>query len=208
MNQHNMNDSSSQLKISSLPNYSDLSNPFRQYLDADPKKLMFENAISRVLKAVIPYSRYLCTTDLNDLFQEGCLGLLEAINDFDKSCHESFSQFADRSIYRRLKRFWRQQIHTERFLPKFVSIETERLESANNTCAEQEERYLSVRQALFSLSPKQKLVIERVYGFHGLPASLSQIAAEYEVSHEAIRKTHIRGLVNLSQNPDVQALVP
>jgi RNA polymerase sigma factor (sigma-70 family) len=207
MNQRNMNDSSSYFKKSSLRNCYGLSRPFRQYFNPTQKNLMFEKSIYRVLKAVNPYSRYLCITDLNDLFQEGCLGLLEAINDFEDGCNESFAKFADRYIYRNLKNFWRQQIHKQQFLPKLVSIETERLGAINNNCAEQEERYLGVSKAIFLLSPKQKAVIEQVYGFQGHPASLSQIADENKISHEAVRKTHKRGLENLSKNPIIQALV-
>ena len=168
------------------------------------KRLLFENFVCLVVRAVRPYSRYLCYTDVNDLFQEGCLGLLEAIIDFNSSRKEPFAKYADRYIYRRLKRFWRRQIDTGRFLPKLIAVETERLSSVFDSSAEEEEQCLAIREALAQLSPKQQLVIEQVCGFQEEPVSLSQIAIENKISHEAVRRTYKRGLMNLYQDPNLQ----
>ncbi len=206
MNQENRRNASFELKKASLQICSDPEASPKPYFDRKTKDLLFENFNYRILKAVRPYSRYVCLTDVNDLFQEGCLGLVEAIIDFDESQNEPFTKFADRYIYRSLKRFWRQQIDTGRFLAKLISIEAERQHSASNSYPEQVEQYLTVRRSLFLLSPKQRLVIERLYGFEGQPASLSQIALENKISHKAVRRTYKRGLMNLCQDPDLQNL--
>ena len=204
MKQKNISNTSFEFKYTLLKICSISESPRRLCSNQESKELLFEDFVYLVVRAVRPYSKYLCYSDVSDLFQEGCLGLVEAIIDFKPAQREPFTKLAERYIYRSLKRFWRRQINTSRFLPKLIAVEAERQSSIFDSSVEEEEQCLAIRQALAQLSPKQKFVIEQVCGFQEQPVSISQIAIENKISHEAVRRTYKRGLMNLCQDPNLQ----
>jgi len=164
-----------------------------------------EGARRRLVAAHLPLVRGVAARyeslglPFDDLVQEGCVGLLEAIDRWDPARgvpFEAFARFRVRAAIRdalttraRLIRLPKHVVESQRRgdvvdLPRAVSAPD--VEAASTQGTEEEivarEQEAAVDRAVDGLSPRQRIVIKHRYGFDGPEESLGQVAAELRLS--------------------------
>jgi len=165
-----------------------------------------EGARRRVVASHLPLVRSVATRyaslglPFDDLVQEGCVGLLEAIDRWDRARgvpFEAFARFRVRVAIRdaltaraRLIRLPKHVLESQR---RGEAVEPPRavaspdVEAAALTEGAEEElvareQDAAVDRAVDGLSPRQRIVIKHRYGFDGPEESLGQVAAELRLS--------------------------
>lgn len=136
----------------------------------------------------------------DDLVQQGCVGLLEAIDRWDRARavpFEAFARFRVRVAIRdaltaraRGLKLPKQVIESPRggrAADSLHSVDAPSVEVAAETPDTEEElvvreQQAAVDRAVDGLSPRQRIVIKHRYGFDGPEESLGQVAAELRLS--------------------------
>ncbi len=137
---------------------------------------------------------------LDDLMREGCVGLLEAIDRWDRGRGASFDAFARFRVrvairdaltararpIRRPKQLVEAQRRGEALdSPRAVAAPGVEAAAATDGTEEElvaREQEAAVDRAVDELSPRQRIVIKHRYGFDGPEESLGQVAAELRLS--------------------------
>ncbi len=146
--------------------------------------------------------------EYDDLFQEGCLGLLKAINKYKGDRNTKFTTFAYTCIDNEVRMYLRKR---KKFFRDIICILEEGLDAEGDTrneitssiqetacdCYYNPEEFLgnkeeleAVTRILRGLTPKERDIIFSFYGICGVPrAKQSDIAKKYNVSQGKISKT-------------------
>ncbi len=161
-----------------------------------------EGARRRLLAAHLPLVRSVAARyaslglPFDDLVQEGCVGLLEAIDRWDRARgvpFEAFARFRVRVAIRdaltaraRLIRLPKHVVESQRLVDPPRAIAIPEVEAAVTQDTEDEivarEQQAAVDRAVDGLSPRQRIVIKHRYGFDGPEETLGQVAAELRLS--------------------------
>ena len=164
-----------------------------------------EGARRRLLAAHLPLVRSVAARyeslglPFDDLVQEGCVGLLEAIDRWDRARgvpFEPFARFRVRVAIRdaltsraRLIRLPKHVVESQRrgeLVDPPRAIAAPEVEAAALQGTEDEivarEQEAAVDRAVDGLSPRQRIVIKHRYGFEGPEETLGQVAAELRLS--------------------------
>lgn len=159
-----------------------------------------------ILRSIKSFKTILVKSDLHDLVQEGFLVLCETLEIFDITEPERFEEVANQNIQARLKSLRREQFSTRKLFNKAVR-QGVNLVQAPLVCAKEiDETQSLLIKGIQALSTKQIIVIYRLYGFHGEPETMQEIAREIQVSYESVRRLHKRALSKLSRILDLQIL--
>lgn len=138
-----------------------------------------------------------------DLLQEGKLGLIKALQDFDPVRGLNFFKFASWHIQNRVNSYirWHQKnnkkIQCECFefsLPESVDP---------HECYEKKESSRILSNAINDLPEIDKQVILMHYGMHGKIHTLEQIGNVFSLSKERIRQIEVRAISKLKKNKEI-----
>lgn len=159
------------------------------------------NANNKIVDSVVKKYNLASRDEYDDLYQEGCMGLLKAINKFQDNRNAKFSTFAyiciDNEIkmyLRRRKRFFRDVVlHLEE---EFETSTTDNFNSYDIMCSDEynpEELYCNkeelelIKNTLISLNDFDKDMLFSYYGIGGKEkVNQSELARKYKVSQGLI----------------------
>jgi len=157
-------------------------------------------AIELDLQVVRPIvDRYACEEiDVDDLFQEGCVALLEARSQVEACDDEQFiahaSTYVEKAI-RRLVEEDQESIHIP--IGRCCSVRDEQSRSPDEEMETLDFARI-VASLLVSLKPREERVLRLRFGFAGrLPLTLDAIAQEFSISRQSIHVIEARALFKL-----------
>jgi RNA polymerase sigma factor (sigma-70 family) len=159
-----------------------------------------------ILRSIKSFKTILIKSDLHDLIQEGFLVLCETLETIDTTKPERFEEVANQNIQSRLKSLRREQFSTRKIFTEAVRQGVNLVQKPLICDKEIDEARLLLIKGIQALSTKQRIVIYRLYGFHGEPETMQVIAREIQVSYESVRRLHKRALSKLSRILDLQML--
>jgi RNA polymerase sigma factor (sigma-70 family) len=116
---------------------------------------------------------------LEDLVQEGSLGLLEAIDEYEPECSADFESYARL----RIRRAMRHAIENGSTLDVVAGGSTPGPEAA--TLAH--EVVCAIDHAVDALPERQRVVVRQHFGFDCDPQEIAQVAASLHVSQQRVR---------------------
>jgi RNA polymerase sigma factor (sigma-70 family) len=143
--------------------------------------------------------------DLSDIVHEGIIVFFNAVESFDPGKGDRLSTYAYSRIRARLKDFSR---HDDK---RLKALELESLAVFDyfyeTNEVDFEELIARVHQALKSLPKRQRLILEKKFGIRGEPQLVKDIANDFGVSYETIRKDQNAAISALSGNCSLKNLV-
>lgn len=148
--------------------------------------------------------------DLEDLIQEGRLGLLDAISKFDAELGVPFAAYARRRILGAMldsmrRNHWIDATMQSIFADEPGDDRVYRHEPSHTPDYESEidakRRAAEIRGAVVQLPPREKLVIEEHYYSE---RTLLEVGADMAVNNSRACQIHFRSLVRLKEKPSVQ----
>lgn len=150
------------------------------------------------------HSRQRSIEDLSDFVHEGIIVFFDAVESFEPVRGKRLSTYAYSQIRARFKDFIR---YNDRHL---MTVELNSL-AVFEYFHEQNEMDLEeliprVHQALKSLPKRQRLILEKKFGIQGEPKPVQDIAKEFKVSYETIRKEQKTAMSALSGDHSLKIL--
>lgn len=153
-----------------------------------------------VLRFAGRYSRWHPSIDIDELIQEGRIGLWDALRGFDPRRGFRFSTYASRAIIRRMIRLVRLRRDPGE-LVEFTAFADPRTPAPFDRQARNDELQLDrqdARELLSRLPPEKARVLELRFGFiDGGPHRLRQIARKLGRTPERIRQIQNAALAQL-----------
>lgn len=135
-----------------------------------------------------------------DLFQEGCLGILRALNDFDFNRGKNFFILAIWHIKTRVRRFLLRE--AKKYTPiDFLSQDGFII----NNELEMREEYSTIIKALNFLPDKDRRVLTMRFGFNGEePCTFQHIGNVLGISKQRAQQIEANALRRLRNNCNIQ----
>jgi len=135
----------------------------------------------------------------DDLLQEGKIGLMKAVHDFDSDRGTNFFKFATWHIQTRIRRFLMKEVCRSEF-PSGLHVH----DSAQPEFDEMLERSQSVSMAMRCLPEREKVVISMRFGMSGdSPRTLREIGEKLGISRERVRQIEMNALRRLGKSPSM-----
>jgi RNA polymerase sigma factor (sigma-70 family) len=137
-----------------------------------------------------------------ELWQEGQIGLWQAVLHFEPQRGTTFAAYARVVLYRRLRQWLRQ---AQRPAGVWVEEPGATLQEQEAAAQEQQARRAAVQRAVGQLSVRQQQVVRALYGLDGeVPRSLSAVARQQGLSRARLSQLHVDALGRLRQ-PAIRA---
>ena len=140
---------------------------FKDHQDEDARRRLIQSYQPLVFKNALPFRKL---DGIMDIIQEGTVGLIEAVENFDYHRGVAFSLFAVHRIRGRMLNFIRQEGAAELACIEDqgndgISIKDRIVDTALSVPeqAEMHEMTIHLKEALTRLPEKERLVLERVY---------------------------------------------
>lgn len=165
----------------------------------------FSKYVSLVMKNVTFFTCKITESELEDLFQQGYLSLLEAFHEYDGQ--NNFIEFAQRKINRELKKARRNEFKLRKLRSKLRSLSIPEDIDQPSLYIQAEEAKLFLKTALDELKPKQRETVKRSFGIEEHLMTIAEIATEKQKTPQSIRDLKKRGLKGLAQDSDLQSFV-
>lgn len=186
------------IKVLAPEEESNLWQRYKDNQDMDARRMLIESYQPLVFKAVMSFKR---ADNIMDIVQEGTVGLIEAVENYDHARGVAFSLYALHRIRGRMLNFMRKEdlrdlTYVDRPMYNDDSEGTigENLVDSATAVAEQaEDNFLidELKHALKKLPPKEQLVLNGVY-LQGRDAK--EVAENLEVSPSHIYRLQKQGI--------------
>lgn len=139
-------------------------------------------------------------TFYNDLLQEGKIGLLKAINDFDLNRGPNFFKFACWHIQHRIKLYLCWQ--------KRSSITLEQVDEVTeiNDNVENCERKIIIKKILNKLPEIDRKVLLMRFGIEQDSLTFKQVGEKLKISKQRVEQIQKRALLKLKNNKEIKQL--
>jgi RNA polymerase sigma factor (sigma-70 family) len=134
----------------------------------------------RTVRSVAPRYRDL-GLPLEDLVQEGSLGLLEAIDQYEPGRGTDFESYARRRIRRAIREALLEKC------PRFDSVAANGSTPGPEAATVADEQVRAIDDAVDALPERQRVVVTRHFGFGCEPQEIAEVAASLHVSQQRVR---------------------
>lgn len=142
----------------------------------------------------------------NDLYQEGMIGLLDALNSFDQEKGNNFFLIASWCVSNRIGNFLRKMIRQRNEIPceniaQFIKGQN----ISPQECYENKEQEKTIQDALKRLPEAYKRILVMKYGiFESEKYTFQQIGEIFSVSKQYIEQIEKRALIKLKKDNNIR----
>ncbi|HEY9825505.1 MAG TPA: hypothetical protein V6D19_08665 [Stenomitos sp.] len=161
---------------------------------------------SLVRDIAVTYRHIATMQDMEDLLQDGYLALWESLCEAPNQANQDSGSLANR-IRSRLRRSRRQQNLLYRLLPRILKEGYVELTEPMSLPVERDLICQQIERSLARLNPRQRSVIEAIYGINQPASSVLQFAKKQQKSPQAVRRLCERAYVRLGADRELKALV-
>ncbi len=139
----------------------------------------------------------------DDLLQEGRIGIIKAVEDFDLERSKNFFKFAVWHIQTKVRRFIDKEIKQT----TIAIIKKQDTESLEDDVENQEISYI-INKSLNTLPLRDKIILKNRFGVNSTqqPKTLEEIGIFLGISKERVRQLESKALLKLKNNKNIQNL--
>jgi len=175
----------------------------------DKKILMWQMVEKLSYMVFARIKKFRGQTIYEDLLQEGRIGLIKAINDFDINRGPNFFKFASWHIQNRLRKFYtwnyKMPITIRKIRESQKDEEMELDDDDPHFSVEKEEISRTIQDAVNDLTNIDKKVLVMRYGiFGGEEHTFEQIGNEFSLSKQRIEQIKCRAVSRLKRNTKIK----
>jgi RNA polymerase sigma factor (sigma-70 family) len=140
----------------------------------------------------------------NDLIQEGRMGLLKSIQDFDVKRGPNFFKLANWNIKSKIKNYIKFQQRFEKIITKQKKNNEFNIVLTPQECYEEKEGKKVIEKVLNKMSGIESKVVMMRFGVCGLKKhTLQQIGDIFSVSKQYVQQVELKAILKLKKNREI-----
>lgn len=153
--------------------------------------------------------------DIEDIINEGNIGMLRAVNHYDVKRKVRFATYATQSIKRQIEQAIDKQPEINQRIKESATNSLEIMKDTTSPGADNgtilQSMKTTIEDSFYILTEREQKVLERVYGINHEPMTFAEIGEELGLKRERVRQIRKKALQRLSKathNKQLKTFLP